>query len=123
MTTTNQPMAIAAGYLAAWNEDDDLRRRELLEQGWAADARYADPLMQGEGRDGIARMIESARAQFPGHVFTLSGTPDGHGVHVRFSWTLAPDGGTPVAGGTDMVRLDGEGRIAEVVGFLDGGAA
>ena len=123
MRTTNQPMAIAAGYLAAWNEDDDLRRRELLEQGWAADARYADPLMQGEGRDGIARMIESARAQFPGHGFMLSGTPDGHGVHVRFSWTLAPDGGTPVAGGTDMVRLDGVGRIAEVVGFLDGDAA
>ena len=121
MTTTNQPRAIAETYLAAWNEADDLRRRELLEQGWAANARYVDPLMQGEGRDGIAAMIAAARVQFPAHGFTLHGAPDGHGSYVRFSWTLAPQGSGPVAGGTDVVRLDGQGRIAEVVGFLDGG--
>jgi hypothetical protein len=123
MTTTSQPTAIAQAYLAAWNEADDLRRRELLEQGWAHDARYSDPLMGGENRDGIARMIGAARTRFPGHGFTLSGTPDGHGNFVRFSWTLAPQGGSPVAGGTDVVRLDAEGRIAEVVGFLDGAAS
>ena len=120
MTTTHEPKAIAERYLAAWNEADDARRRALLEQSWAPDARYADPLMHGEGRDGIAAMIGAARSQFPGHGFTLRGTPDGHGHYVRFSWTLAPEGGAPVGGGTDMMRLDGEGRIAEVVGFLDG---
>jgi ketosteroid isomerase-like protein len=119
---TSDPMAIAKMYLAAWNEADDLQRRKLLEQAWAGDARYVDPLMHGEGRDDIARMIGNARTQFPGHHFTLSGTPDGHGVYVRFSWTLAPTGGAAVAVGSDMVRLDDQGRIAEVVGFLDSGA-
>ena len=123
MTMTVDPTTIAQTYLAAWNEADGVRRRELLDEGWAAEARYVDPLMHGEGREGIARMIEAARRQFPGHGFALSGTPDGHGGHVRFSWTLAPAGGAPVARGTDVVRLDDEGRIAEVVGFLDGGPA
>lgn len=122
-TMTIDPTTIAQTYLAAWNEADALRRRTLLDEGWAAEARYVDPLMQGEGREGVARMIEAARLQFPGHGFTLSGTPDGHGAYVRFSWTLAPTTGAPVAGGTDVVRLDDAGRIAEVVGFLDGAAA
>jgi hypothetical protein len=64
-------------------------------------------------------MIAGARAQFPGHGFALAGTPDGHGRFVRFSWTLAPAGGAAIAGGTDVVRLDEVGRIAEVIGFLD----
>lgn len=122
-TTTSDPTAIARSYLAAWNEVDDVRRRELLDQGWAADARYVDPLMHSEGRERVACMIGAARLQFPGHGFALSGIPDGHGAHVRFSWTLAATGGAPVAGGTDVVRLDGDGRIAEVVGFLDGAPA
>lgn len=114
-----QPNEIATGYLAAWNEPDSARRRASLAQGWAEDARYADPLMKGEGREGIAAMIEGARAQFPGHGFMLRGTPEGHGRFVRFSWTLAPAEGAAVAGGTDVVRLDEQGRIAEVIGFLD----
>ncbi|EHM00920.1 hypothetical protein HMPREF9946_02367 [Acetobacteraceae bacterium AT-5844] len=112
------PTAIAEIYLAAWNEADPARRRAMLAEDWAADAQYADPLMQGEGREGIASMIEAARASFPGHAFSLRGTPDGHGPFLRFSWSLAA-GGAPVAQGSDVVRLDAHGRIAEVIGFLD----
>ncbi|MEO5867631.1 MAG: nuclear transport factor 2 family protein [Sphingomonas sp.] len=117
------PMTIADRYLAVWNEADPSARRARLAAQWASDARYVDPLMAGSGPDNIATMIEAARAQFPGHAFALSGKPDGHGNHVRFSWTLAPDGGASVGGGTDFVRLDGEDRVAEVVGFLDGASA
>jgi hypothetical protein len=92
----------------------------MLDDGWTGDARYVDPLMSGEGREGVAAMIEAARAQFPGHGFALQGAADGHGPFVRFSWTLAPTNGDRIAGGTDVVRLDEAGRIAEVVGFLDG---
>ena len=119
----NTPQTIAQTYLAAWNAPAATERRRYLES-WAADARYRDPLMQGDGRDGIAAMIEGARAQFAGHGFALAGQPDGHGAFVRFSWTLAPEqGGAPVARGTDVMRLDEAGRIAEVIGFLDGAPA
>lgn len=117
------PKSIAENYLAVWNEADETARRGRLTTGWSADAHYVDPMMSGAGHDGIAAMIADARAQFPGHGFTLAGTPDGHGDFVRFSWTLAPVDGAPVAAGTDVVRLDDMGRITEVIGFLDGGAA
>lgn len=122
MTNLNEnanPTAVADAYLAAWNAEDGDRRRELMSRGWRDDARYVDPLMHADGRGDIASMIESARAQFPGLAFSLAGRPDGHGDFIRFSWRLGPAGGEAIAGGTDMVRLDREGRIAEVVGFLD----
>lgn len=118
-----EPDTVAHDYLALWNEADGNPRRIRLVVGWAPNARYVDPMMQGEGIDGIAAMIGGARAQFPRHVFTLAGVPDGHGGFVRFSWTLAPEDGVAVAGGTDIVRLDEANRIAEVIGFLDGAGA
>ena len=116
------PIQIATDYLAAWNTPDETERARLFE-GWAEDASYHDPIMTGAGRDGIAAMISGARSQFPGHSFTLASTPDGHGPFVRFAWTLALPGGTPVARGCDVLRLNGAGRIAEVIGFFDEAAA
>jgi hypothetical protein len=111
---------IADCYLALWNEPDAARRRELIARTRRPDARYDDPLMAGDGHEGICRMIETAREHFPGHAFSLRGEPDGHGTWVRFSWSLAPQGGgATVAGGTDVARMDGDGRFAQVTGFLD----
>ncbi|MES2710584.1 MAG: nuclear transport factor 2 family protein [Pseudomonadota bacterium] len=111
----------AQAYLAAWNEPDVAARAARIAREWSATARYADPMMEGEGPEGIAAMIDAARTRFPGHAFTLDGRPDGHGPFVRFAWTLAPSGGAAVARGTDVVRLDAAGRIEEVIGFLDAG--
>ena len=113
------PRTLADRYLAPWNEPDAARRRALLEALWAPDGRYADPLMSGTGPQDIADMIGAARERFAGLAFSVHGTPDGHGAHARFSWALAPAGGAPVAGGTDVARLDEHGRLAEVVGFID----
>jgi hypothetical protein len=119
MTT---PHAIAERYLATWNEPDAARRQALVAGLWSPQGRYADPMMSGQGHAGIARMIEAARAQFPGLVFTPRGAADGHGPFARFSWSLGPAGGAPVAGGTDVARLDDQGQVVEVIGFLDGSA-
>ena len=117
MTT---PHTLADRYLATWNEADASRRQALIAALWRPQGRYADPLMSGQGHDGIARMIETARSQFPGLVFSARGEPDGHGPFARFSWSLGAAGGAPVAGGTDVARLDADGRVVEVIGFLDG---
>ncbi|TNC10717.1 ester cyclase [Methylobacterium terricola] len=114
------PLETATDYLSIWNEGSAPERRRRLD-AWHPEARYRDPLMGADGPAGVAEMIEAARAQFPGLAFRLAGTPDGHGPFVRFSWTLAPAAGAPVASGTDVVRLDETGRIVEVIGFLDGG--
>ncbi|MEL4891992.1 nuclear transport factor 2 family protein [Xanthomonas protegens] len=115
----NDPNLLARAYLALWNDADAASRDRRLADGWIPDACYADPMMTGAGHDGIAAMIAAARAQVPGHRFALRGAPDAHDPFVRFSWTLSPEHGAPIAVGTDIARLAADGRIADVIGFLD----
>ena len=116
------PATVADRYIALWNETDAACRRDLLARDWSADATYVDPLMQAQGRDGVEGLIAGAQSQFPGFRFVLDGLADGHGEHVRFSWTLGPAGvegdAAPVRG-TDFVEIDPEGRLRRVTGFLD----
>lgn len=111
--------AIADRYIALWNETDTRRRHDLIEAAWTEDARYVDPLMQGEGRAQIDGLIAAVQARFPGHRFTLSGQPDGYADRVRFSWTLASNNQMPIAHGTDFGVLAEDGRLRSITGFLD----
>src|SRR4051794_5758217 len=116
MTTTIN--SVVDTYIAAFNEGDDARRRELVAAAFTDDARYLDPLMAGEGADGITAMIGAAQAQFPGHRFELSFGPDAHNDVVRFTWQLVGADG-PVAAGTDFATVAPDGRLRNVTGFLE----
>jgi SnoaL-like domain len=106
-------------YIAAWNETDESRRRELVGQLWAADGSYTDPLADVHGPDEIAALIGAAQQQFPGLAFTLGGPVDTNHRQARFTWHLGPAGGEPLVIGFDVVVLDDADRIASVHGFLD----
>ena len=110
---------IAQRYIACWNEVDGTTRRQLVEALWTEDSHYADPMMQAHGQDGIAALIGGVHAKFPGCRFALAGQADGHGPHIRFSWSLIPNGGQPLARGTDFAAVAPDGRLAQVTGFLD----
>ena len=120
------PGKIANAYIAVWNETDPARRRALIGEGWTEDARYVDPIMQGQGRDQISGLIAGVHARFPGFRFALLGQPDGYGDHVRFSWGLGPDGADSPIKGTDFSPIKGtdfavvaDGKLQSVTGFLD----
>jgi hypothetical protein len=107
-------------YIAIWNETDPARRRELIGQAWTDDASYVDPHMETEGADGIDAMVAAVQERFPGHRFELAVEPEAHHDRVRFGWRLLPaDGAGPIAAGTDIARLAGDGRLREVTGFLE----
>ncbi len=106
-------------YIAMWNATDPERRRELVAQTVTEDATYVDPLMTGEGIGGISAMIGGAQEQFPGHVFALRSGPDAHHDRLRFSWSLAPVGGNPVAHGTDFATVSDDGRMRSITGVLE----
>ena len=106
-------------YIAAWNETDAGKRRELVGSLWAADGSYTDPLADVRGPDAIAELIGAAQQQFPGFVFTPGGPVDANHNQARFTWHLGPSGAEPVVIGFDVVVLDGGGQIAAVHGFLD----
>jgi SnoaL-like domain len=107
------------GYIAMWNEPDPERRRALVAEVVTDDATYVDPLVEGEGQDGIDALIAGAQAQYPGHRFVLDGAPEAHHDRVRFTWHLVPDGGDPIAVGRDIGVIAGDGRLRDVVGFLE----
>lgn len=109
---------IARRYIELWNEKTASRRREMLASDWTADARYVDPLMSGDGADGVDALIAGVQQRFPDFRFSLIGEPNGYGDHLRFSWGLGPDGADSPIKGTDFAVLK-EGRIRSITGFLD----
>jgi len=116
MTATTD---LAERYLAAWNLTDPAARRAAVADLFTADARYTDPLVAAEGADAIDATIAAVQQQFPGFVFRLAGPVDAHHDQLRFTWELGPDGHEAPIAGFDVAVVDGEGRIATVLGFLD----
>lgn len=110
---------VVAEYLAVWNTTDEADRRTAIDEVFAEDVRYVDPLAAVEGRDALNVLIGAVHQQFPGLVFTAGGPADAHHGQGRFTWHLgAPDGEALVVG-FDVAELDGDGRIRQVLGFLD----
>ncbi|MBM2615421.1 nuclear transport factor 2 family protein [Actinoplanes sp. LDG1-06] len=111
--------AVVDRYLAVWNEPDAAARRAAIDDVFAAGIRYVDPLAAVEGRDALDALIGAARQQFPGLTFAPGGPVDGHHDQVRFTWTLGPAGTDPLVVGFDVAELDADGRIRQVLGFID----
>jgi hypothetical protein len=117
-TTATEVEQVVDQYIAAWNEADPGARHELIARTWTEDGSYLDPLISGEGHDGIDAMIGAVQTQFPGHRFHRVGELDAHNNVVRFSWELGPEGGPALAGGVDFGVVAG-GRLQSITGFLD----
>jgi hypothetical protein len=117
MSTVNETVM---HYIAAWNEPNAGRRRDLIAESWTEDARYLDAHRDSTGHTQIDAMIAAVQERFPGYRFRLSGGIEAHHDRVRFSWTA---GGTEAAplffGGTDFATLAEDGRLLSVTGFTD----
>jgi len=111
---------LVINYLAAWNERDARRRRELVAKTWGERGSYVDARRRATGIDAIDAMIQTAQKQFPDYRLRLVSGIETHNGHVRFSWSA---GGTPDAplylGGTDFASVGDDGRLQSVVGFTD----
>jgi hypothetical protein len=118
ITEKTTAKTIATSYINLWNERAADRRREIFKANWTSDASYIDPLMSGDGYDGVDALIAGVQQRFPDFKFTLIGEPNGYGDHIRFSWGLGPDGADSPIKGTDFALLKG-GLIRSITGFLD----
>jgi len=108
-------------YLDNWNETDPAARRAAVAAVWADDGSYVDPLVSVAGHDQISGVIGAFHEQMPGYVFRLlDDNVDSHHNIARFRWELVPAaGGESVAIGFDVAVTGDDGRIENVLGFLD----
>jgi hypothetical protein len=112
-------MNLTDRYLDCWNETEATARRKLIEDVFAPDAAYIDPMAEAHGLDAIDATIAAVQAQFPDLVFSPIGLVDAHHNLVRFTWGLGPAGAEPPVVGFDVAVTDEDGRISTVLGFLD----
>lgn len=118
--TTDTITNVVDTYINAWNERVPERRRALVAAAFADGATYVDPARSGTGADGIDTMISSAQEEHPGVQIVLAGTPDAHGEHVRFTWHLLPPASEDIILiGHDFASLSPDGRLQDVVGFVE----
>ena len=83
-------ISLIDSYIDIWNEPDASYRRALIARVWTEDAKYVDPLMQGDGHEGIDAMVQAVQERFPRHRFRRIGNVDAFQDRVRFAWSLAP---------------------------------
>ena len=106
-------------YVASWNETDPARRQSSLAASCASDASYRDPVMASDGQAGLDAMLAGVQAKFPGFVLRRISRVDSHNGAVRFAWSLGPAAGPSVVEGVDFATLSADGRLANIVGFID----
>ena len=123
MTTTENPTATTTetavdAYFAMWNEDDPVARAALIEQAWAADGAYRDPLLAADGHDALGEMVETVHQHYPGQRFARITAIDEHNGFARFGWHLAGDDGTVTVAGLDVAELTEDGKLRRITGFF-----
>jgi hypothetical protein len=117
-TTTDTPTtALADAYIAMWNEEDPAARAALIQQAWAADGAYRDPLLAADGHAALSEMVETVHQHYPGQRFTRTTAVDEHNGFARFGWTLGNEETTTVAG-IDVAELTADGKLKRITGFF-----
>ena len=115
---------VVVRYLAAWNEREPKRRRDLVAKAWTEDGTYVDRVREGRGHDSLDAMIATAQDQFPGYRLNLASGVEAHHDYVRFSWVAGGTADAPLyIKGTDFAMVAGDGRMKSVVGFTDAAPA
>ncbi len=119
MTTDNAALtALVDRYIAAWNETDASRRQALIALTFTDKARYLDPVLAGDGHDGIDAMVGAVHAKYPGYTFSRTSDINGHHDRAMFNWALGPKDGPLFVKGVDVAVVSADGRLAQVDGFF-----
>jgi len=95
-------------------------RNAIPRLGATEEGTFRDPIVGGEGHDGIAAMIGAVQQRLPFYRFRLISGIDAHNGCVRYRWEAGGTAEAPLYfAGTDFAILAPDGRFVSVTGFLD----
>jgi uncharacterized protein YndB with AHSA1/START domain len=104
-------------FFAAWSEPDPEARRRALEEAVTDDVSFRDPYATLEGRAELVHHIDGIRIHMPGMTLARDGAPQQcQGVAI-VRWTARGPDGASRGGGTNVLELAPDGRLAKVVGL------
>jgi SnoaL-like domain len=111
---------LVSRYIAAWNEREPRKRRDLIAKTYTEAANYTDPHRQGDGHGGIDTMIAAVQERFEGYSFRLKSDVDAYEGRVRFRWEAGGTDDAPLHFvGTDFGVIGTDGRFESISGFVD----
>lgn len=112
-------LEIADRYTAFWNASTDEDQQRLAALTFVDGVEYHAPIGVLTG----ARAMIGFRQEFTSHVPTARlvarRVPERHHDRMRFQWEIVVGDEESFATGTDVLELDGDGRISSVTSFLD----
>jgi SnoaL-like protein len=106
-------------YIAAWNENDDARRSELLDACWASGGMVTFPQRELVGREALLAYMGAFRLRCPDQRVVLTSGIDHHHRCFRIEGDAVRADGTIVGKATEVGEVDGEGKIVRVLSFVD----
>jgi hypothetical protein len=105
-------------YLDAWNEQNPVRRRELLDRSVTKEVVVAHPTFgRTVGTDPLADHIARYQRAMPGTKIVLASAIDIHNGFARYAWSVVDATGNPTMDGIDVVELADDGRLKLIVLF------
>lgn len=105
-------------YVAAWNTQDDVVRRRMLEASWTSTGTYTDPLVQLQGWEELRRHASTFAERWPGAKIVVTSSMEPHNDMVCFGWRVIGTQGETLREGIDFGELAADGRLRRLVGFF-----
>lgn len=119
MTETTAPLTTdaVARYVRFWNTEPTEQRRAGGEI-FIDDVTYVAAVGVLTGVEALAGFTEQFVVNVGAYEFRARTQPDVHHDRARLQWEIRV-GDTSFAEGTDVLTVDGDGRIASITTFLD----
>jgi hypothetical protein len=106
--------ALAARYVAVWNEPNAERRRTAIAALWIEDGEHYSKAHQVRGFAALEQRVIGSHEKWvkqEGFSFRSANNADGHGDTMKFNWEMVRPDGVVVTIGFDFLVLAGDGRI------------
>ena len=118
MTTTTDLDRTVETYLAFWNADGDEQRR-IAAEVFAPDVEHRAPIGVTTGVGPLVEFRRQLTAEIGAITVTARRAPDLHNDRARVPWHIVLADGTSFGTGTDVLELDGDGRVRAITTFID----
>jgi hypothetical protein len=101
-------------YVAAWNENDSMKRRELPQKCWAESGTVTSDHEDLRGREALFEAIDQFRRQRPADQAFLTSAVEYHHTYFRFTGIVIRPDGTRYSDVLDVGEAGADGRIIRI---------